>query len=114
MHNRDRMQRLIVAALASMLAACAPSNVETAASPVQAGNRSTTGLGGGSESGTAYDRRGEDGVVVAKVLAPAPQVWEAVKVSLEARNVKLTIAERPAGRMGDTAMVILRRWNGQN
>jgi hypothetical protein len=61
----------------------------------------------------AYTRRGDDGTVVGKVLAPAPAVWEALLATMAARKVTLSILDRSAGRMGDTAMVLLRRWNGQ-
>jgi hypothetical protein len=59
----------------------------------------------------SYDRRGEDGAVIGKVVAPAPAVWEALKATFQARKVELTILDRPAGRMGDTAMVFSHRWN---
>lgn len=61
----------------------------------------------------SYNRRVDDGTVVAKVLAPAPAVWEALLATMAARKVKLTIFDRPAGRMGDTAMIAMRRWNGE-
>jgi hypothetical protein len=77
---------------------------------VQAATRSTERVVGSTNS---YDRRGEDGAMVGKVLAPAPQVWEALKAAFEARKVRLTILDRAAGRMGDTAMVFVRRWNNQ-
>jgi hypothetical protein len=48
------------------------------------------------------------------VLAPAPQVWDALKATFEARKVQLTILDRASGRMGDTAMVFSRRWNNQS
>jgi hypothetical protein len=94
------------------MTACAPANnAETAASPVQTVSRSTESLKG--EFGQSFSLRGDDGTVVAKVFAPAPAVWEALLVTMTARKVALTILDRPAGRMGDTAMVLMRRWNGQ-
>ena len=94
------------------IAGCAPTNdPETAASPVQAATRSAETLKG--EFGESYNRRGDDGTVVAKVLAPAPAVWEAILATMAARKVTPTLVDRPAGRVGDTALVIMRRWNGQ-
>jgi hypothetical protein len=99
-------------ALLLVNAACAPANdPETAASPVRAETRSAETLKG--EFGTSYNRRGDDGTVVAKVLAPAPAIWEALLATMAARKVTPTLIDRPAGRMGDTALVIMRRWNGQ-
>ena len=88
-----------------------PGSAETAASPVQGATRSQETLRG--EFGDAYNRRGDDGTVVAKVLAPAPVVWEALRATLSARKVTPTILDRPAGRIGDTALVLMRYWNGQ-
>ena len=93
-----------------MPTACAPSNPETAPSPVETVNRSTERV---VQSMQSYTRRGEDNTTVARVLAPAPQVWEAVKATYEAWNVKLTLLDRPAGRMGDTSHVFMRSWHGQ-
>jgi hypothetical protein len=91
---------------------CAPANnAETVASPVQAMTRSAETVEG--EFRQSYNRRGDDGTVVAKVLAPAPAVWEALVATMTARRVTPTILDRPAGRMGDTALVLMRRWNGQ-
>jgi hypothetical protein len=92
--------------------ACAPANnTDTVASPVQAMTRSSETLKG--EFGESYNRRGDDGTVVGKVVAPAPAVWEALVATMAARKVTPTLVDRPAGRMGDTAMVLMRRWNGQ-
>ncbi|MEO8334132.1 MAG: hypothetical protein ABI664_04120 [bacterium] len=97
---------------ASALSACAPpSSEDTAASPVQAMTWSSETLMGAYAD--AYNRRADDGMVVGKVLAPAPAVWEALKATMAARNVNLTILDRAAGRMGDTSMVLMRRWNNQ-
>jgi hypothetical protein len=101
--------RHLAAALIVTLTACTTNDPpDTAASPVQAVSRSTERV---VQSMASYDRKGEDGTTVARVLAPAPQVWEALKATFEARKVNLTIADRAAGRMGDTAMVIMRSWN---
>ncbi|MDB4891631.1 MAG: hypothetical protein JWL61_3486 [Gemmatimonadetes bacterium] len=98
--------------LSLVIGGCAPSNdPETAASPVEGATRSGETLRG--QFGESYNRRGDDGTVVAKVLAPAPAIWEALLATMAARKVTLTIIDRPAGRMGDTALVIMRRWNGQ-
>src|SRR5213596_1684898 len=111
---RSQLDRcFIAAALTTLFVACAPNDPEQAPSPVQAVTRSAERVGAGNQSMNSYDRRGEDGIVIGKVLAPAPQVWEALKGAFEARNVKMTIFDRAAGRMGDTSMVITRRWAGQ-
>ena len=89
-----------------------PGNAETAASPVQGAMRSQETVRG--QSGDTYNRRGEDGTVVVKVVAPAPAVWEALLATLTARKVTPTVLDRPAGRMGDTALVLMRQWNGQS
>jgi len=97
---------------ANALFACAPANsADTAASPVQIASRSSETLMGAYA--TSYDRRGDDGTVVGKVVAPAPAVWEALLATMAARKVTLTILDRAVGRMGDTALVLMRRWNGQ-
>ena len=93
------------------LAGCQSGNAETAASPVLAATRSQETLRGAY--GDAYNRRGDDGTTVAKVIAPAPAVWEALLAVLTARKVTPTVLDRPAGRMGDTALVLMRHWNGQ-
>jgi hypothetical protein len=95
-----------------VVSGCAPANnAETVASPVQAMTRSVETVRG--EFGQSYNRRGDDGTVVAKVLAPAPAVWESLLATMAAHKVTLTIIDRPAGRMGDTSLVLMRRWNGQ-
>lgn len=102
---------MLVLSVVLMIACGSANNPETAASPVQTVTRSTESLKG--EYGASYNRRGDDGTMVAKVLAPAPAVWEALLAAMTTRKVALTILDRPAGRMGDTAMVLMRRWNGQ-
>lgn len=64
------------------------------------------------ELGRSEFRRGEDGTLTAKLLAPAPAVWEALLAALTKRGVTPSVFDRAAGRMGDTALVLLRRWNG--
>lgn len=92
--------------------ACSPANqTETAASPVIGVTRRVELPQG--ERGTGYDRRGDDGTVVAKLVAPASLVWEALLAALTERNVKGEILDRAAGRAGDTALVMMRQWNGQ-
>ena len=106
-----RTRDLLTVATFTILAACTTNDPpETAASPVQAATRSTERV---VQSMNSYDRRGEDGAIIGKAQAPAPQVWEALKAALDARKVTLTIADRPAGRMGDTAMVFMRQWYGK-
>jgi hypothetical protein len=98
-------------ALCVLLAvACGPAQVETAQSPVEGVTRTTEALAG--EFGRADFRRGDDGTVVAKVLAPTPAVWDALVSALTLRHVTPTVLNRAAGRVGDTSMVILRKWNG--
>ncbi|MEO5816730.1 MAG: hypothetical protein ABIT20_15765 [Gemmatimonadaceae bacterium] len=109
------VRRLVAAGFlltGSVSTGCAPvNNTDTVASPVQAMTRSAETLKG--EFGESYNRRGDDGTVVGKVVAPAPAVWEALLAAMAARKVTPTLIDRPAGRIGDTAMVIMRRWNGQ-
>ena len=90
------------------LAACAPQNIEPA-SPVQAMTRAQD-LGDGY--GESYNRRADDGVVIAKVVAPVPKVWQAVLAAMTARKITPSVFDRPAGRMGDTALVMSRSWHG--
>ena len=66
---------------------------------------------GDQGNGVSFDRRTDDGTVVAKVLAPAPAVWEALVSAMADRKVRPTLVDRPAGRIGDTSMVLMRRWN---
>src|ERR1051325_4511136 len=79
--------------------ACAPAQVETAQSPVEGVTRTTETLAG--EFGRADFRRGDDGTVVAKVLAPTPAVWDAVLAAMTLRHVTPSILNRAAGRVGD-------------
>jgi hypothetical protein len=90
--------------------ACASAQVETAQSPVEGMTRTSETLAG--QFGHTDFRRGDDGTMVAKVLAPAPAVWEAMVAAMTLRHVTPTIFDRPAGRVGDTSMVLLRKWNG--
>lgn len=107
-----RFPLAVLPMLATLATGCAPTNsAETAASPVQGATRSAETLKG--EFGESYNRRTDDGTVVAKALAPAPAIWEALLATMAARKVTLTVIDRPAGRMGDTGLVIMRRWNGQ-
>lgn len=100
-----------LAAAVALAAACGPTNqAETAASPVMGMSRSSETLKG--ETGLSYDRRADDGTVVAKLVAPAPAVWDALVAAMAARNVNPTILNRAIGRVGDTSLVLMRRWNG--
>jgi hypothetical protein len=92
--------------------ACGPSsNVETAASPVVGMTRPMEMPRGEPGNGITYDHHSDDGVVVAKVLAPVPAVWDALVAALAERKVTPTLLDRSAGRIGDTSMVLMRRWN---
>ncbi len=88
--------------------ACAPQNIEPA-SPVRAATRMEVGEG----RNDSYSRRADDGVVIGKVVAPAPRVWQAVLEAMTVRKVTPSVLDRPAGRMGDTALVMSRTWHGQ-
>lgn len=103
----------IVASVGMVIAtACGPSsNVETAASPVAGITRQGEMPRGEQGSGVTFDRRANDGVVIAKVLAPVPAIWDALVGALTDRKVNPTLVDRPAGRIGDTSMVLMRRWN---
>jgi hypothetical protein len=98
--------RLVVLA-ALVTTGCAPQNIEPA-SPVQAATRA---LDVGSGFSDSYTRRADDGIVVAKVVSPVPLVWQAVLAALTARNITPSVFDRPAGRMGDTALMMSRSWN---
>ena len=95
---------------AAVSLACGPSQVETAQSPVQGMTRVSESLEGGL--GRSEFRRGDDGLVTGKVLAPAPAAWDAILSALAQRHVTPTLLNRGVGRAGDTAMVLLRSWNG--
>ena len=102
--------------LTAALTACAPkTDPDTAASPVQTMIRTQERLQDGiTPSGGVSVPIGEDGTVRAKVLAPAPLVWDALLAGLNARKINLTILDRGAGRMGDTSLVLLRRFNNKS
>src|SRR5437764_3691554 len=92
------------------LIACAPANQpETVSSPVVGVSRSREATEAGY--GDTYTKKADDGTVIAKVVAPAPAVWDAVLAALSKRQVNFTILNRSIGRAGDTSMVLLRRWN---
>lgn len=99
----------------AILAACAPSNPETAATPVQGATRRgdfvQPNIAGNFNA--TYTRRPDDGVVIAKVVAPAPAVWEAVRAAFATRKITPTVMDRATGRMGDTTLVLLRNFNGK-
>ena len=98
--------RAAVLLAASCALACGPAQVETALSPVEGMTRTTETLAG--EFGHTDFRRGDDGTVVAKVLAPTPEVWNAVLAAMTLRHVTPTVLSRSAGRVGDTSLVMLR------
>jgi hypothetical protein len=104
----------VAASLAAALflagaAGCASSDPETAASPVQSVTRTSETIRGAY--GDVSTSRGADGSRQTKILAPGPKVWDALVAAMEARKVKPTILDRSVGRIGDTSMVFLRRWN---
>ena len=102
----------VVAIISALLGCAAPNSVDTAASPVVATVRSAHTLEG--EYGVAYDRRADDGIVVAKVVTTPVSAWDALLTAFSTRKVSLSILDRPAGRMGDTALVMMRQWNGKS
>ena len=102
----------VVAMLSTLLGCAAPNSADTAASPVVATVRSAHTLEG--EYGVSYDRRADDGIVVAKVVATPVSAWDALLAAFSTRRVTLSILDRPAGRMGDTAVVMVRQWNGKS
>ncbi len=103
------LSRFFTLLLATGVTACAAATVE---SPVQAATRSSETLAG--QFGDSYMRQADGGSVVAKVFAPAPQVWGALVAAMETRGVKPTIVSRAAGRIGDTSLVMMRQWNGRH
>jgi hypothetical protein len=108
---KHRFSSIIVGV--ALVSACAPSNsAETAASPVQGVDRPIEGPRGDVGFGVTLDVRSDDGTVIAKVLAPVPAVWEALTAALADRKVTPTLIDRPAGRIGDTSLVLMRQWNG--
>ena len=66
-----------------------------------------------ASNGVMFDRRTEDGIMVAKYTGTAARVWDATLGALTTHQVNLTLVDRGAGRAGDTVMVLMRRWNGQ-
>jgi hypothetical protein len=110
-----------VAVLGSTLvvAACGSTNntAELGSSPVVSGRSvaavpSTEGIeryGGG----TVYDRVADAQTKTKKVVAPVPATWDALVAAMSARVTKPTLLDRSIGRVGDTSLVLLRRWNGQ-
>jgi hypothetical protein len=113
-HSLRSFAAVVVSASTVLVVACGPSNtVETAASPVAGMTRQGEMPRGETGNGVTFDRRSEDGVVVAKVLATVPAVWDALVGALADRKVTATLLDRPAGRIGDTSMVLMRRWNAK-
>ena len=104
--SQFRSTTVCVVAVSLLAAGCAPPAVEPA-SPVQAMTRSQD-IGEGYQDG--YSRRADDGIVVARVMSPAPLVWQAVLAAMTARKITPSVFDRPAGRMGDTALVMTRNW----
>lgn len=102
--------RAAAALLAALSLACGPAQVETAASPVQGRMRPAEPMDGGL--GRSEFRNGDDGTVTAKLLTPAPLAWDAILSALTQRHVTPTLLNRAVGRAGDTALVLMRSWNG--
>ena len=105
-------QKTTAGLLVALSVACGPSQVETAQSPVQSMTRAAEPLEGGGGMGRSEFRRGDDGTVTGKLLAPAPAAWDAILSAMAQRHVTPTLLNRAVGRAGDTAMVLLRSWNG--
>lgn len=97
---------------ASFTGACSPQTPETAASPVMGASRTVESVQGMSDN-NSYHRQGDNGALVGKILAPAPAVWDALVAAMADRKVNLTLIDHGVGRLGDTSMVLIRRFNGQ-
>jgi hypothetical protein len=111
MLNHSKTRHLIGGLSAACLACSTANQTETAASPVVGVSRRTEIVSG--ENGVMMDRRADDGTVVGKIVAPANAVWDALVTALAERKVPPTIQDRAVGRAGDTALVMMRRWNGE-
>ncbi len=104
--------KVIVAIGTALVAACATQGTpEPDLSPVQGRTQRIEAVGG--EDGVTINRRADDGVVVGKVIAPPETVWKALGEAFDARKVVPNIADRSVGRLGDTSLVMMRRWNGE-
>lgn len=107
-----QVMRPFVLLCACALAACAPANdPETGVSPVVGGTRRIEGPTG--DRGASIEQSGPDGTVISKLVAPVPALWDALLVTLATRKVTTSILDPSVGRAGDTALVMLYRWNGQ-
>ena len=110
--DRKLARSAVVACL--LAAACGPAGTgapETAASPAVLMTRRAESMYG--EGGVTYVTDADDRSVVGKVYAPVPAVWEALLASFAARQITPTVLDRVSGRAGDTAWVLMRRWNGE-
>lgn len=96
----------------TLLNACAPSGgVEMAASPAVVVSRRAESTYG--ESAISYITDVDDRSVVVKLTSTVPSIWQALAASFEAHQIKPSVLDRPSGRIGDTAWVLMRRWNGE-
>ena len=99
------------------IAACASANSNDAGlSPVTAGSTVATIPNTGDRvfgNAALYDRSADDQSKIAKVVAPVPATWDALVAAMSARMTSPTILDRTVGRVGDTSLVLIRRWNGE-
>jgi hypothetical protein len=123
MSTRSNASTIVLTAVLAgtlVVGACSSSNnaepAETAASPVTAGRgisvipNTGDGVFG---NGVTYDRSADAQIRVGKLLAPVPAVWDAVVAAMSERMKTPTLMDRSVGRVGDTTLVLLRQWNGQ-
>lgn len=106
----SRLSALVISG--TLITSCAPpQQTENPSSPVQQVARTQDGLVGSGDG--SYLKQNDNGTRSARVLAPGPAVWDALVSAMNDRKVNLTVLDRGAGRLGDTAMVATRRWNGK-
>lgn len=99
--------------MAAILCGCASSGAndpEPQSGAVVMSRRAESTYG---ESGVSYVTDMDDRSVVAKVIAPIPAVWNALLATMAANQITPTVLDRMSGRVGDTAWVMMRRWNGE-
>lgn len=102
----------IALVVVTILSACASSGTnESAQSPAVVVSRRAESMYG--ESGVSYITDVDDRSVSVKLAATVPVAWEALVSSFAAHQINPTILDRMSGRIGDTAWVVMRRWNGE-
>jgi hypothetical protein len=110
--NRRTVKIVALLLTGFALGACTPSSTpEPGDAPVVLTTRRISTMS--DEQGTSYATNTETQMVVGKLVAPAPAVWEALLATFTARKITPNLVDRPAGRVGDTAIVAMRRFNGQ-